>query len=175
MAHLGKGNLGSPLEDLRHAIEAEPDDPVAYYYRGNLYFYQGKYAAAAADFRRHAELAPGHPYTLIKLYVTTARTGKDAKPELRTRAAKLRSKDWPFPIIELYLGRVSAESVLDTVSGKGSRRQKERACEAYFYVGYYFLLAGDTDRAKNLFEKALATGVEDFNEYKTAKAELWRL
>ena len=176
MAHLAKGDLGSPLEDLRRAIEAQPNDPVAYYYRGNLYFYQGNYAAAAADFRRHAELAPDNPYTAIKLYATAARAGENATHELRALAARVKNKTWPYPIIELYLGERTPQSVLDEVAASGAGpRHKERDCEAYFYVGYYFLLAGDTSRAKALFEKALATGVEDFNEYKVAKAELWRL
>lgn len=175
MAQLAKGDLGSPLEDLRRAIEAQPNDPVAYYYRGNLYFYQGNYAAAAADFRRHAELAPNNPYTAIKLYATAARSGENAIGELRKLAARFDREAWPYPIVALYLGERSPQSVLDEVAAAGAQQQKGRACEAYFYVGYYFLLAGDTGRAKALFEKALATGVEDYNEYKIAKAELWRL
>jgi len=175
MARLSRGDLGGPLEDLRHAIEVEPNNPVAYYFRANLYFYQGNYAAAAEDFRRHAELVPGDAYTVIKLYLTMARSEQGARQRLEELAKTVTDSSWPRPIIDLYLGKVSPQSILDTVETGATRAQKERACEAYFYVAYHYLLTGDQPRARELFEKAVATGITDFNEYKTAQAELWRL
>ena len=175
VAKITKGDLGTPLQDLRRAIEVEPNDPIAYYYRANLYFYQGNYAAAAADYRKHAELVPGDPYTVIKLYQTAARIDKNAIAELNRLAATVKTRDWPYPVIELYAGKKPPQSLLDRVSGATSRKEKERACETYFYVGYWYLLNGDHDKAKSLFEQAVATGISDFNEYKTAEAEIWRL
>jgi len=175
MARLARGDIGGPLEDLRYAIQAEPNNPAAYYFRGNLYFYQGNYAAAAADFRHHAKLVPGDAYTVIKLYLTAARSEDKAEQELSTLAREVTGKAWPRPILDLYLGKRDAESILTELQPAGSREQRERACEAYFYIAYYFLLGGKQDKARELFAKAVATGVSDFNEYKTAKAELWRM
>ncbi len=175
MASMAKGSLGDPLQDLRRAIEVEPDNPVAYYFRANLYFYQGNYAAAASDYRRHTELAPGDAYSIIKLYQTAARVQDDAKQELARLAGTIEARKWPYPVVELYLGKLAPQDLLDKVSSAQTRGERERALEIYFYVGYYYLLAGDKARAIELFERAVATGITDFNEHKTAKAEIWRL
>lgn len=175
IAKVTKGDLGTSLQDLRRAIEVEPNNPVAYYYRANLYFYQGNYAAAAADYRKHSELVPGDAYTIIKLYQTAARVDENARTEFLRLAAGVTTRDWPYPIIELYLGKRTPQSLIEQVRGAASRPELERACETYFYVGYQYLLNEDQQSAKMLFERAVATGVSDFNEYKTAKAEIWRL
>jgi len=175
MAGVAKGEIGRPLEDLRRAILADPDNPVAYYYRGNLYFYQGNYVAAAADFARHAELAPGELYTAIKLYLTLTRSGEDGLGALRKLAPGIKTQGWPSSVLDMYLGRSTPESVLAQLPTTNDDAARERACEIYFYVAYHYLIAGDRARAKSLFEKAVATNVLDFNEYRIAKAELWRL
>ncbi len=174
-AYMAKGSLGRPLLDLRRAITVAPDNPISYRLRGNLYFYQGNYGAAAADFTKHAELAPGDPYNAIRLYLALRRSGQDAAQRLRELTGTVPADQWPRPIIDLYLGGTTAERVLATVPAGGDTAARERACEAYFYVGYYYLLNGDNGRAAELFQRALDTQVPYFNEYRSAEAELWRL
>jgi lipoprotein NlpI len=53
--------------------------------------------------------------------------------------------------------------------------QKERVCEAQFYVGEYALLQGKTSEAEKFFKAAFEGCPTNFVEYVGAKAELDRL
>ncbi len=84
---------------------------------------------------------------------------------------------WPGPVISLFLGKTTPKKVLAAARDPflPKRAQLDLACEAYFYVGQYFLLRGESDEAVRLFRKALDTNATDFVEYDAAKVELERL
>jgi lipoprotein NlpI len=175
LAAQAAGSTGRPLDDFQKALLINPRLPAAYRARGNHYFYQGNYAAAAEDFRRHEDLAPGDPYNLLRLYLAVARQGKDGRAAIAPAAAKLKLRDWPAPIVALYLGNGSVQQAEAAIPAGTDEVSRGRACEGYFYAGYWQLLAGDRARAAELFKRALETGMKHFNEYELAKAELWRL
>lgn len=188
------------LEDARAALEAEsrrdfdqaialytkaidsgdlsPKDLVdAHHYRGNANFFLGRFAVAARDYERSLAIDPGNIYPALWLYFTRARAGGNAAQELSRNAKNLDVFYWPGPVISLFLGKTTPKEVLAAAADPflPKRAQRDLECEAYFYVGQYFLLRGESDEAVRLFRKALATNATDFIEYDAAKVELERL
>ena len=56
-----------------------------------------------------------------------------------------------------------------------TREEREKRCEAMYYVGQYHLLHSDRRKAAEFFRAAVATDITYFVEYTGAKAELARL
>ena len=71
--------------------------------------------------------------------------------------------------------RISLEELLAETKDKDQRVEKEQQCEAYFYLGQYYLIKGDKEKAAQMFELCLETKVTYFVEYKGAKVELERM
>jgi len=81
----------------------------------------------------------------------------------------LKSQDWPYPVIEMFLGRSTPERVLSMASTPGER------CEAQFYIGEWHLLRANSNMAAAPLRTAAAICPKDFDEYAGAVAELKRL
>ena len=99
------------------------------------------------------------------------------------------------PVARFYAGDLSEDDVLKAAEDEAPVREKEKKCEAYYYLGMAHLLGvGATrvvaqeegaytgaplperkEKAKEYFEKCLATGVKEFTEYDRAKWELEQL
>ena len=103
-------------------------------------------------------------YSAIWGYLARERMGEDGTAELVAKAAGVKSTDWPYPVIELYLGRHSPADVL----------LAER-CEAQFYNGEWQLLRGNRAAAATALQAAADICPKNFSEYKGALAELKRL
>ena len=76
---------------------------------------------------------------------------------------------------DLYLGKITPQACLNRANNANSRIEREQKCEAYYYVGEYYLFQKDETRAKEFFRKCLNTGENRFTEYVLAKFELNRL
>jgi lipoprotein NlpI len=94
--------------------------------RGRNYFHQGNFKAAAEALLRANELEDD-AYSMIWHYLARERAGENGAVELAANAARLKSKNWPYPVIELYLGRRSLTEVLSAAS------KPEEVCEAQFF------------------------------------------
>src|SRR5262249_49949950 len=81
----------------------------------------------------------------------------------------LKPAEWPFPIVELFLGRRTPAAVLDAARDPGER------CEAQFYLGQWHLLRDKRADSIEALRKAVEACPKDFNEYAGAVAELKRL
>ena len=108
-------------------------------------------------------------YSMIWRYLARERAGENGSAELEANAARLKSKDWPYPVVELYLGGRSPADVLSIASKPNER------CEAQFYSGEWHLLRGNRAAAATALQAAADTCSNDFDEYAGALAELKRL
>jgi lipoprotein NlpI len=102
-------------------------------------------------------------------YVSLRRTGKDTVAELEGNASRLTTKDWPFPVIEYFVGQCSKDKLLAAAAGADER------CEAQFYIGDQQLALGNRDEAKIDLQTAAESCPHTFMEYNGAIAELERL
>jgi tetratricopeptide (TPR) repeat protein len=164
-----RGDYDRALVDYDKAIESEPDDLAAYSNRALARFYKGEFAKAIDDFV-HVTGAQANAYPMLLLYLSRAHAGrKDATPELAKSLDKLKASDWPYPVVELYLGRKTADAVLAAATTPGQK------CEAQFYIGEWQLTRDAKPAAQKALQTAIDTCPKDFVEYRGAVEELKRL
>ena len=63
---------------LKRALELAPDDPVAHFHRGLLYFTTNRFALAKNDFQRVTQLNPGHMKAYDMLALAEEELDEDA-------------------------------------------------------------------------------------------------
>jgi lipoprotein NlpI len=103
-------------------------------------------------------------------YLALARSGNQtAGAGLETDAKNLKQADWPYPVVELFLGRRTAEATLAATS------KPDEKCEAQFYIGESHLIRGERDRAVEFLKAAVESCPKAFIESRGASAELKRL
>lgn len=174
-AHHFRENYAQAIKDYEEAIELNPDYALAFYNRGLARFDQGLYVGSVPDFVRAFSLDPANPYRAIGLYLAKARAGDADREGLQNNTRQLNRARWPGPIVALYLGQLAPQALLEAARDPDPGLQRERLCEASFYAGQHFMIAGQRDAAVRMFQAAVATGVTSFYEYASAKAELRRL
>jgi lipoprotein NlpI len=170
-----KEDYPKALKDYGDAIDLDPDFPLPFYNRGLTRFDQGLFIAAVPDFVRALQLDPAKPYRVLALYLAKARGGDPDKEMLAINAKQLNASQWPGPVVGLYLDQLTPQAVLTAAQDPDPNTQRERLCEAYFYIGEYLLIANQKAEAARMFQAAVATGVTSLFEYASAKAELRRL
>jgi lipoprotein NlpI len=163
-----KGDIDSSIFDLGQAIRINPGDSDALWNRGLVRFYAGRFAESASDLRPATELGP-EPYRMLLLFLAGERVGRDGLGELQANAGRLKTKDWPYPVIEFYLKSRSLEGV------NSAAVKPEERCEARFYVGEWHLLNASQDDAVAALRDAAAICPKTYIEYSAAVAELKRL
>lgn len=170
IAYLAKEDVDRATEDFNQAIRVDPHYGKARSVRGFVHFIRGEFELAKQDEILALRAGPTDAYAAIWLYLAQARSAENGNPQLRSHSAGLRLVDWPGPVVELYLGKISPEAVI-TSTPSGS---VPRLCEANFYLGERAVLLGNKREAARLFRAAIATRATDNPEYHAAKAELAR-
>jgi len=167
LAYELKGNYELAVQDYDRAILLDPKNANIYSNRGHIYFYQGDFRTAAADMLRANEIED-NPYSMILRYLARERAGENGAAELKENAVRLKSEEWPYPVIELYLGHRSPAEIQ-------SSPKPEVRCEAPFYIGEWYLLRGNRTAAATALKAAADSCSHEFFEYAGAVAELERL
>ena len=164
-----RGDSDPAIADFDRAIRLFPRFADAFGNRGYAKFFKGDFDASAADFLKVIEIDPNQ-YTLLWRFMARGRVGQNGADELSTASGRLKSKEWPYALIEFYVGRRSLEDTRAAAKSPGEQ------CEAAFYIGEWQLLRGNRLEAQEELRKATAdTCPRDFIEYKGAVAELKRL
>jgi hypothetical protein len=78
---------------------------------------------------------------------------------LQSNASALKQSDWPFPAVELFLGRRTATATLAAATKPDER------CEAQYYIGEWYLLHDDKTCAPPALEAAAGPCPKNFDEY----------
>ena len=165
---MSKGNYDRAIQDYGQAIQLDPTNVNTYSNRGRAFFYIGNFNAAAEALLHSTELE-NNAYSALWRYLARERGGENGTAELAANAERLKSKDWPYPVIEMYRGQRLPEEVLSAANSP------EERCEAQFYVGEWHLLRGDNGAAATVLQAATVICPKNFDEYAGALAELKRL
>jgi len=106
---------------------------------------------------------------MILRFIARGRMGQDGTSELSANAARLKTKDWPYPVIDFYLGRRSLDEL------RAAASKPEEKCEVAFYVGEWQLLRGNHADAKTELLDAAKTCPSREDERIDAIVELGKL
>jgi tetratricopeptide (TPR) repeat protein len=162
------GDAGRAVEELDALLRRDPKNADAYYGRGLIQFTRGNFAPAAEDFLKSSDLRD-YAYSFLWRFLSRARQDHDGVAELSASAARLKNKDWPYPVIDFYLGRRSIEEL------RNSAITADQRCEAHYYTGEWRLLRNDKPGALADLQAAIDMCPKTFSEYMGAVAEKKRL
>ena len=174
-AYRHKGDYDRAIENYDEAIRLNPKHGDAYSNRGLVRFYEGQFAAAVPDFSQAVKFAPTNLYRILLVYLAQARSGSHAQDDLVQATVGLDLKEWPGPIVSMYLGKVPEHVVFNAIVDIDPAKERQKRCQAYFYVGQQLLIRQNNSEAAKMFRETLATNATVLFEHEAAQAELKNL
>ena len=178
-ARFSKDDFNGALADLDQALALKPNLAGAYGSRGAAKEAKGDLTGALADYDKSIALARGDDaaYPRFFRFLTLRRLHRDAgQADLAGVVAKWQD-GWWAKTVGLYLSGALPEQdfLAQSADPNWIVSELQHQCEAYYYVGMTRLIAGDIAKAREFFEKCLATNVTTFFEFTFARAQLARL
>jgi lipoprotein NlpI len=166
LTYRAKGDLDRAIADYTRAVELDAafarDLGIAHYDKGD-------FKAASAALQRALELKDDI-YAMLFRFLSRTRAGETvAAADLDANAERLKTREWPYAVIELYLDRRSPKLVLDAAA------KPDEKCEAHFYIGQWRVVHGRPAEARAPLQTAADTCPKNFIEHATALNELKRL
>lgn len=138
----------------------------------------GQYRRALDDLEPLAISAPNmeaQPYARLWYLWTLGLAGQVLPDALKQELNAEASGAWPRPAYGLFTGMSTPEQVLAAAETMTGDERMLSLCEAYFYIGQYYLRKQDRLKAREFLEKTVATGMVMYAEYGNALLELQRL
>lgn len=167
------GQYQLAIADFDGILRRFPTAADAYRSRGRVGLYSGHVPEAQLDLSRAVELNPSGAYNVIWLYIARSKGATSAEGELAKNAARLNLTKWPGPVIELFLGKSTPETVLQAASDKDPLKNTAQECEANFYIAEHQALHGQRSAAMQGFRTASENCPKNYFFYvPAAKAEL---
>lgn len=175
-----KGDYSGAIYDFTQAVRLNPQDSLSYRRRGHLYYDARRWLDALKDLSKATQLDSGlqdEDYDLLRIWLITSRLGKrDQATALLEGHFKNRPPDkmssWYRSLGSFLLGRLSEAALIRAASDSELQKANEQKCEAYFYAGSLHIVEGDLEGGLRLFRLCMATGVDTFTEYISARAEV---
>jgi lipoprotein NlpI len=175
-----KRDFKKAIPDLDEAVRLDPSLAQAYNSRGFAKFFLGQFEEATKDFGQSINQRPTDQYAVLWRYITQFRSGADGRSDLEgiVRVLQQREVDlneWPAPVISFYRGQSNSQDLLKAAADSNPKKQREKQCEVYFYVGQQLLIEGKKSAAIKMLRAAVATNAMNIVEHEGAKVELKRL
>jgi tetratricopeptide (TPR) repeat protein len=171
-----KGEYGRAIPDLDEVIRLQPFSAVVYLYRGVARLYLGSTQAAIQDFANAVRLRPSDAHAVVWLHLARVRAGQDDRSELTRNAASVDRANWPGSLVDLYLSKVSHDSISSAALSNGDlKAQRRRVCEIEFYLATYDLEQGAREEAQQHIRaaaEACAAGGIEFIAARATAAEI---
>ena len=169
------GDYNAAIGYCEEAISLDNKNDYAYENKGYAIFYSNKYEEAFKIFQHCLNLDPTDKYRFLWEFISCERSGRSGKDILRKRLEGTQSNEWPENLIKLFLDEIKPEAVLNNPKIAKPMTNIQAECEAFFFIGQYFILKGDLSKAREYFQKSVATEVKEFLEYLFSRKELERL
>jgi len=143
--------------------------------RGWDHFFNADYEAALSDFRAIAKIKPDDIYSQLWLFITSGHGGASPFDTVTHDFSPDRLQQWPGVLLQFYLGNKSESQVVENYADDPIQSRLEKTCEASYYIGEYYLINGQVDRALAYFRKAVATGLSEFLAFRNSKSHIDKL
>jgi tetratricopeptide (TPR) repeat protein len=174
--NLGKIDLG--LADLQKAESLKKDDRGIYYHLGMAYYLKGDFAKSAKAFEGCLANSPDDA-TKVEcnawLYPSLRRAGSEAEAKRVLDGIQITSLPGHpgnyLDRIPLFKGLKTEEEVAKTMSAEGGLSE----ATVGYSIGLWHLLGGRQTRAREYFEKAVASKYTPAWGYRASEIELRRL
>ncbi|MFM0179450.1 tetratricopeptide repeat protein [Paraburkholderia aspalathi] len=178
------GRDDEAAKDYAVANRINPDEPHLLYGRLRFLYYQQNYHRSLDDADHWLSIAhqgkfspsgESEYYVVIWRHMAFSQLGIDDRGDLLNAAKHLDRKNWPYPIIALYLGEISESELFTTIKTGDKKNLRNQLCEAYAYAGEAHLNRKDADGGRRLFVSAVSECPVAFVERVLADREIKRL
>ncbi len=171
LAYMEKGDFARAIIAFTEAVRINPQAMmIAYFNRGRANLFAGALPKAIEDYNQALAMTPGYPYTALWLDIAEARS--KVQSTLPQAIAKLNMKEWPAPVIRMYLGQMTPAAVLAAADDPNAAKKIAQVCEANFYSGEWALRQGAKDEAARQFRVAARDCPKTLIEANAAVVEL---
>ena len=173
--HLSVREFDKAMADLTRGFALDSTNYGVLYHLGIVRFVRGDFAGAADMFRRAQPLAPdagelAGATDWLWMSLSRAGRGEEARAMLARRPDSLETKVAYAQRLRLYRGEIGPDAVITPAD----TADVQRATLA-FGIGNWHLVRGDTARAREWFERSVASGGWPGFGFIVAEAELRRL
>ncbi|OKO82362.1 hypothetical protein AC629_23875 [Bradyrhizobium sp. NAS80.1] len=165
-----EGNFDRAVEDYDRILQINPRDARAYFHPARVHWQSASFAKSLTDLDQAIQLSPKSAYPVLWREIVAKRS--DQPSQLSEAARQLDATKWPAPIVNLFLGTMTLEQVLDAADDRDPRKKNERVCEANFYIAERALQRGSKEEALKPFGQAAADCPKTFIEKQAADFEL---
>jgi tetratricopeptide (TPR) repeat protein len=173
--YLSVRQFDSARADLERGLALDSTIYGIFYHLGIVKYVSGDFAGAADAFARGLPLAPNpeeRAGSIDWLWMSLSRAGHpaDAQAMLDRNADSLPVENAYTQRLRLYRGRIGPDEVLTPAD-----TEDIQAATLSYGVGNWYLVKGDTARARGWFERAVRSGGWPAFGFIAAEAELRRL
>lgn len=173
-ALFSQGDMEGAIPDCDRAIELGTQSPVAYQLRGVAWYIRGDAVRAVVDLTL-AEQMTGDAHVSLALYLARTRAHQNGRRELAASTARFDRMDWPAPVVALYLGKSTPESLLAAATRGDPQARRGQICEANYYLAQWALLRTERSHSLALLKEAVTQCPLDFVERGSAIAQINQL
>lgn len=176
LLRLMTGDPDRAIADFDKALAIAPTQIGTYSLRGYARQAGGDFDGAVREFDKVIALTKGDAGRAWNFREVLLHRLKRPTPFGDSARTMAKWKDGPDKDVGLYLIEAMPEADFLAKAAKGAPAAVlDQQCAAYYFIGMTKLLAGDQGAARTLFEKCLATRMDDLGEFILARAELARL
>jgi len=175
-ARLAQGDVQGAVDDLTLAVRSNPNDPTLVEERGVAEFCAKHYPAAADDFARAMRIDNKLVRIVPWYWLALQRSGRESEAKAliqRTMDQDMPPIGWIGALCKMCDGLMTDEELLRASQDEGTEVEKrQKLCEAHFFLGQAAILTKEPDKARDYFEKALASNLFSLSAYRGAQFEM---
>jgi tetratricopeptide (TPR) repeat protein len=173
--HLSVREFDRALQDLTRGAALDSTNYGIWYHLGIVRYARGEFDAAADAFARAQRIAPDTAELAGAtdwLWMSLSRGGKgaEAKAMLDRRPDSVAANNAYTQRLKLYRGEVSPDSVMTPADTSAVQ-----VATLSYGIGNWYLVRGDTTRARSWFERSIASGGWPAFGFIISEVELRRL
>lgn len=174
------GEYAPALAAARTAIQELPSEHKPRFLAGLCLFAFGDFGQAAYHFRTAfgaCEAGAGRADSAL-MFMLSAMQARMAswKDDFGKMASSMTAEEHGIaPEIDLFSGKTAVVHYMKSLDESGAWANPARAARAGFYLGFYFLSAGDRSQAEACFRKSAESGAGNRPEAHFSKAALTRI
>lgn len=157
MAQFRLGNYDNTITEESRAIAANPKHADAFAVRGAAFWRKDMLGAARDDFKAAATLNPSAAsYQLLSFISRMLTQDTGAKADLEAYAASAPNRDWPFPAVEMMLGKITPAELVKLAAQVPDKPYLKDLSEsqAQFYIAWMYKINGNQAKFDEHMAKA---------------------